>query len=238
MPGQPPVRGERTLPTVLITGANRGIGLEFARSFAVDGWEVHACCRSPEKATKLKEIGGKLSTHRLDVTDGLRAASLARELSEVSVDLLVNNAGLLGPASEFGKTDFDDWVDVLKVNCLAPLRMAERFAGHVAGSGRKQIANISSVMGSIAENGGGGRYIYRSSKAALNMVTKSLSVDLAEQGVTVVSFHPGWVQTDMGGEDAAVTAKDSVAGMRRILDRLTPEQSGHFFGFEGHELPW
>ncbi len=226
------------MPTVLITGANRGIGLEFARSFAVDGWEVHACCRSPDKAAKLKEIRGKLIPHRLDVTDGLRVAGLARELSETPIDVLLNNAGLIGGAAEFGKTDFDDWAEVLKVNSLAPLRMAERFVEHVAASDRKQIVNISSIMGSLAENSGGGRYVYRSSKAALNMVTKSLSVDLAPRNITVVSFHPGWVQTDMGGENATVTPKDSVAGIRRILDRLTIEQSGRFFAFDGPELPW
>ena len=226
------------MPTVLITGASRGIGLEFARSFAVDGWEVHACCRNPDKASKLKKIGGKIATHRLDVTDGLRVASLARELSETPIDLLINNAGLLGASSGFCGTDYDDWLDVLKVNTLAPLRMAERFAAHVAASGGKQIANISSVMGSIAETGEGGRYVYRTSKAALNMVTKALSLDLTDKGITVVSFHPGWVQTDMGGEEAAVAPKDSVAGMRRILERLTPAQSGRFFHFEGHELPW
>lgn len=226
------------MPTVLITGANRGIGLEFARSFAVDGWEVHACCRNPDKAAKLKAIGGNLVPHRLDVTDGLRVASLARELSETPIDILLNNAGLIGSSAEFGKTDFDDWSEVLKVNSLAPLRLAERFVEHVAGSDRKQIVNISSIMGSLAENSGGGRYIYRSSKAALNMVTKSLSIDLAPRGITTVSFHPGWVQTDMGGEDATVTPKQSVVGIRRVLDRLTLEQNGRFFEFEGQELPW
>ena len=170
------------MPTVLITGANRGIGLALARGYLAEGWRVLACCRSPDKARKLKEIRGTLIPHRLDVTDGLRVAGLARELSETPIDVLINNAGMVGGAAEFGKTDFDDWAEVLKVNSLAPLRMAERFVEHVAGSDRKQIVNISSIMGSLAENSGGGRYVYRSSKAALNMVTRSLSVDLAPRG--------------------------------------------------------
>lgn len=226
------------MPTVLLTGANRGIGLAFAETFVRDGWTLHACCRHPEKAKGLQELAGTTHLHRLDVTDGLQVASLARELRGESIDVLVNNAGVYGPRTGFGETDYDDWLDVLKVNTVAPLRMVERFVEHVAESERKLIVNISSVMGSIAENSGGGSYIYRSSKAALNMVVKGLSVDLAERGITVIAFHPGWVQTDMGGESAAVTPADSVAGMRAVIDRADQDDNGKFFNYQGNLLPW
>lgn len=226
------------MPNVLITGANRGIGLEFARSFAGDGWQVHACCRQPEKARALKEVGGDLSVHRLDVTDGLQVAGLSRELADETIDVLVNNAGVYGPRNTAGRIPFDQWAEVFEINAIAPLRVAQRFVEQVAASDRKLIVNVSSRMGSIAENSGGGEYIYRSSKAALNMVAKSLSIDLAGRGITVVLFHPGWVQTDMGGKEAAITPQDSVAGMRAVIERLTPAENGKFFNYDGSELPW
>ncbi len=226
------------MPTILITGANRGIGLEFCRSYAADGWQVHACCRHPEKAKALKNLDGDITRHRLDVTDGLRVAGLSRELAGEPIDLLLNNAGIYGPRVGFGETDYDDWAEVLKINTIAPLRMAERFVDQVAASERKIIASVSSLMGSIGRNEGGGKYIYRSSKAALNMVAKSLSVDLAPRGITVAVFHPGWVQTDMGGAEADVTTAESVAGMRKTLDRLTAADSGGFFNYDGTEIPW
>ena len=226
------------MPNVLITGANRGIGLEFARSFAADGWRVHACCRHPDKATELKALDGDVVRHRLDVTNGLQAASLARELADEPLDLLINNAGIYGPRDAFGQTDKEAWAEVFKVNTMAPMRMAERFADHLANGDRKLLANISSRMGSIAQYDGGGSYIYRSSKAALNMVGKGLAADLAPRGITVVMFHPGWVRTDMGGAEAELTPAESVAGMRKVLDQLTPADSGGFFGYDGSEIPW
>jgi len=226
------------VPTALITGANRGIGLAFARSFAADDWALHACCRQPEKAKDLKALKGGIALHCLDVTDGLQVASLAGALADTPIDVLINNAGIYGPRTGFGETDYDDWLEVLKVNTLAPLRMVERFVEHVENSERKLIVNISSVMGSVAENTSGGSYIYRSSKAALNMVTKGLSVDLARRGITVVAFHPGWVRTDMGGEGASVAPDDSVAGMRRVIDELTQNDSGGFFRYDGGRIAW
>lgn len=226
------------MPSVLITGANRGIGLEFARSFAADGWRVYACCRIPEKAKKLKAIEGDVQRHRMDVTDGLQVANLARDLTGVSIDLLINNAGIYGPRDGSDEIDFDKWGEVFQVNAIAPLRVARRMLEKVARSERKQIVNISSRMGSIGENTSGGQYIYRSSKAALNMVVKSLAVDLAGRGITVVAFHPGWVRTDMGGAGAAITPEASVAGMRRVIHGLTTADSGKFFNYDGSEIPW
>jgi len=226
------------MPTCLITGANRGIGLGFVRSLSADGWRVHACCRHPEKAADLKEVGPSVRVHRLDVTDNLRVASLSRELADEPIDLLINNAGVRGTDRPLGEYDYDEWLQVLAVNALSPMRMVESFAGHVAASRRKLIVNISSVMGSIAENESGGSYSYRTSKAALNMITKGLSVDLAARGICVVAFHPGWVQTDMGSASAPVDVEHSVRGMRKIIDRLGPDDSGRFLSFDNRPIPW
>ncbi len=226
------------MPSVLITGASRGIGLELVRSFAADGWRVHACCRIPEKAKKLKTIAGDVECHRADVTDGLQIANLARDLSGEPIDLLINNAGVYGPRDGSGKVAFDEWGEVFEVNSIGPLRVAQRFLKLVSKSERKQIVNISSRMGSVAENTGGGEYIYRSSKAALNMVVKSLAIELADRGITVIAFHPGWVQTDMGGAGAAITPEESVAGMRRVIEGLTLADNGRFFNYDGSGIPW
>ncbi|CAM9651990.1 unnamed protein product, partial [Ectocarpus fasciculatus] len=226
------------LPNVLITGANRGLGLEFVRSFAADGWRVHACARNVEKAKKVKALPGDVICHKLDVTNGLKVASLARELADEPLDLLINNAGVYGPRTGFGETDYEEWASVLQVNTMAPLRVVERFAGVLEKSAGKTIVNISSRMGSIASNSSGSSYIYRSSKAALNMVTRGLSVDLGPKGFTVISFHPGWVQTDMGGESADIPAEDSIAGMRKVIAGLTPEDNGKFFNYDGSEIDW
>lgn len=226
------------MPTALITGANRGLGLEFTRSFLADGWRVHACCRHLEKAKDLKALEGNIERHRMDVTDGLQVANLSRELVDEPIDLLLNNAGVYGPRKGFGETPFDEWEDVFRINTIAPLRMAERFAEQVASSERKAIVNISSKMGSVSLLQSSGSYFYRASKAALNMMTKGLSIDLAERGITVISVHPGWVQTDMGGGEADITPIESIAGIRSVIEGLTTEQSGMFFNYDGTELSW
>ncbi len=227
------------MPTVLITGANRGIGLQFARTYARDGWRVHGCCRHPDKATTLREdCGGELVTHRLDVTDGLRVRGLGREMSDEPIDLLINNAGVIGSRVGFGETDYDDWLEAFKANTLAPMRMVEAFVKSVTASERKLVVNISSKMGSIGSNVSADAHVYRTTKAALNMVTKCLANALGDQGVTVVSFHPGWVQTDMGGPDAAITVEQSVAGMRNVITSLDSSANGKFFNYDGEELPW
>ncbi|GAB4224424.1 MAG: SDR family oxidoreductase [Kiloniellaceae bacterium] len=226
------------MPNVLITGANRGIGLEFVKGFAADGWRVHACSRNVEKSKEVRSLGGDVVCHKLDVTNGLKVASLARELADEPLDLLINNAGIYGPRTGFGETDYDEWLSVLQVNTLAPLRMVERFAGLLEKSDGRTVVNISSIMGSIGNASSGGSYIYRSSKAALNMITKTLSNDLGERGFTVVSFHPGWVQTDMGGDEADIPPTEAVAGMRKVIAGLTTEDNGKFFNYDGTTLPW
>ncbi len=225
--------------TILITGANRGLGLEFVRSYAAEGWRVHACCRHPEKAKALSEIAGDVVVHKLDVTDGLRVAGLTRALADEPIDILINNSGVYNRAAgDFGQIDFDSWVEELKVNTVAPARMAERFVEQVAASERKLIVNISSGMGSIALTTSGDSIIYRSSKADLNMVVRCLAHTLAERGITMVAISPGWVTTDMGGAKADLTPADSIAKMRAVIDRLTLADTGRFFNHEGEERPW
>ncbi len=229
--------------TVMITGANRGIGLEFARQYSADGWRVHACCREPGRAEQLNRMArasdGRVTVHRLDVTDASAARALASELDDESIDVLINNAGVYGPERQpFGDINETEWVDVLRVNAIAPLKVSEAFVEHVARSRRKTIAVVSSLMGSIADNGSGGYYIYRSSKAAANIVTKSMAVDLKPRGIVAVVLHPGWVRTDMGGPSATTSPEQSVSGLRKVLDRLTPADSGRFYDYTGEALPW
>ena len=226
------------MPNVLITGANKGIGLAFAQSFAVDGWKVHACCRQPDKAKELKAIEGDVVLHKLDVSDGLQVAGLAREMVDDPIDILINNAGYFGPRLEFGEIDYEDWAYTFQINTMGPLRMVENFVEHLASSDRKLVVNVSSKMGSLTANETGGQYVYRSSKAALNAVTKSLSIDLKDKSVTVISVHPGHVQTDMGGEEAPVTIGKSVSGLRKLIAKITEEDTGQFFDFDGSNIPW
>ena len=221
------------MPTVLITGASRGIGREFARQYEADGWRVIATCRDPARSGLDGEV------HALDVTDPASVAALGDTLSGDTIDLLVNNAGIYGPRGvSFGGIDYDAWAEVLRVNTLGPLRVAEALAGQVAGSERKLMAFVSSKVGSIDDNSSGGGYIYRSSKTALNMAVKSLSIDFADRGVTCLLLHPGWVQTDLGGAGGLIDARTSVAGMRGVIERATTSDSGHFFNYDGQELPW
>jgi len=234
--------GERTLArsgNILITGAARGIGLEFARQYAELGWRVHAACREPKAAHGLLTLPGEVTVHKLDVTHPKQLTHLVRELEGEPIDLLINNAGIMGPRDRtFGTLDYDAWEEVLRVNTLAPIRVTEAFLDNIVASERKLIVSISSVFGSIGSNEDGGSYLYRSSKAALNAAMKSLAIDLRDQEATVVVLHPGWVRTDMGGTEAALSVEDSVAGMRALIDHLKPTQSGHFFGYDGGEIPW
>lgn len=230
--------------TLLITGANRGIGLEFTRQFAADGWRVLACCRHPDKSESLRQLATRypqhVVIHALDVAIRDQIERLAQALSGETIDLLINNAGVY-PASDkrgFGQTDYSEWMNAFDINAMAPLKMAESFSRQIARSKLKLIVTVTSQMGSIADNTSGGSYLYRSSKAAANMVMKSLAVDLKQSGITAVAFNPGWVKTDMGGPDAMISVEESVTGMRKVIGRLTLADSGKFIGNDGQEIPW
>ena len=229
---------------VLITGANRGLGLEFARQYAQAGWQVHACCRDPGHARELQDLaaqsGGSVSLHALDVADAGQITRLAAELASQPVDLLLNNAGVYPDArhSSMAAPTDEAWILGYRVNVIAPLKMALAFAPHLAHSRRKLVVNISSKMGSMGDNSSGGSYLYRSSKAALNAISKSLAVDLAPQGITVLVLHPGWVVTDMGGPNALISPAESVAGMRQVIEQAGPHLSGCFIDYAGKAVPW
>lgn len=230
--------------TALITGASRGIGLELARQYAADGWRVLACCRQPDGADALNKLAlqhpALVHIHQLDVTDLSQIDHLAKALADEPIDLLMNNAGVY-PDDDFkgfGHTDYAKWMHAFEVNTMGPLFMAEAFVKQVAKSEKKIIATISSMMGSVADNTSGGAYLYRSSKAAVNMVVKSLSLDLKDQGITAVVFNPGWVLTDMGGPNAMIPVEQSVSGLRKVIGKLTLADSGKFFNYDGQEIAW
>jgi len=227
------------MSTVLVTGAGRGIGLEFARQYAADGWTVLATVRDAAKGAALAALGRQVEVHLLDVSDRAAIAKLARELGDRAIDTLICNAGIYGdkPKQEFGAVDWAEWEAVLKTNVMAPLALAEAFVDHVARSERKLIVMMTSQMAST-EEASGGAYIYRSSKAALNNVTKNLAEDLASRGVTVVAMDPGWVKTDMGGTSAPLTPEYSVRNMRKIFAKAGRRQTGHYLRYDGATHPW
>ena len=231
------------MKTVLVTGANRGIGLEFARQYASEGWHVLAACRSPGTAQALQRLAhdmkDRLSVVEIDVTDGRSVTRAAAQVDEGAIDILINCAGVMGKSDEStGPIDYQDWRHVLDVNVMGPARMTEAFAGRVAQSSRRTIVTITSGMGSIADNTSGGYLPYRSSKAAVNMVTRCAAIDLARQRIICVVINPGWVKTDMGGPGATLTPEKSVTAMRAVIERLGPRDSGKFYNYDGDEYPW
>jgi NAD(P)-dependent dehydrogenase (short-subunit alcohol dehydrogenase family) len=231
------------MPSALITGANRGLGLEFARQYLADGWQVYAACRDPDSASELRRpadtSGHKLRILALDVTNPASIKTAAAELDGQAIDLLLNNAGVGGARGQtIGNIDYEAWAKVFDVNTIGPLRVSEAFVDHVARSERKLIVTLTSGMGSLADNTSGGAIPYRSSKAAVNMVMRSLAIDLAPCGITCVVVNPGWVRTDMGGPHATLTPAESVTRLRRLIENLGPAQSGKFFNYDGREYAW
>lgn len=227
------------MSTVFISGANRGLGFEFAKQYAADGWHVLAGCRNPDKAANLKALKG-VEVIALDVDDPASIAAAAKSLAGRTIDLLINNAGIFGSIVGDDKQTLENqtadmWIDVLRTNVIAPFEVTRAFLPLLKSG--SIVATVSSELGSI-EQSGGNMYAYRSSKAAVNMVGKSLAADLKPRGIIVVQLHPGWANTDMGGPAAPVNPVDSIAGLRKALAAVTPETSGHFLSFAGGELPW
>ena len=224
------------MTTIMITGASRGLGLEFARQFYSEECRVIATCRNPKKANELNAIGD-IDVHSLDVTDDKSVANLADKLRGENIDILINNAGVIGQRDGFGRLDYDIWAETMDTNVFGPMRVAEAFRDNVMNSEKKQMIFITSRMGSITE-AVPNAYVYRSSKAALNMAVKCLSVELGEQGLIAVLFHPGHVQTDMGGQAAPVTPQKSIEGMKNQIVALTHDDNGRFLSYDGHQIPW
>ncbi|HKU42736.1 MAG TPA: SDR family oxidoreductase [Polyangiales bacterium] len=230
------------MPSILITGANRGLGLEFAKQYAEAGYRVFATAREPDRATELASLAKRhtsLSVHALAPTDPNSVAALARELQGQPLDILLNNAGSMGPKQQsLGRIDYAGMLETFDINSIAPLRTAEAFLDNVSKSDRKLLVALTSGMGSIADTGGGS-YAYRASKAALNMIYRNLAQDLKARGVIAVVINPGWVQTDMGGPGAPLRPADSIADMRKVLDGLTLADSGTFLDYRaGKTWPW
>ena len=226
---------------VLVTGANRGIGLEFVRQYAGDGFRVIACCRDSLKATELTTLaassGGKVSVQTLDVSDFNQIERLASDLKDRAIDLLINNAGFY-PHGSFASINYDEWQKAFLINTMAPMKLVECFVEQVASSRWRKIVTLSSKMGSIADNDSGGSYPYRTSKAAVNMVMKNLAIQLKPRGIATCTLHPGWVKTDMGGANALIDVQQSVSGMRAVIDRLSTDNTGRFIAYDGQEIPW
>lgn len=241
------------MPTVLITGANRGVGLEFTRQYAADGWDIIACCRQPTKADKLQALARtdkKIRIQPLDVADFKAVTALAGTLKDTPLDLLINNAGVFSglgfsysegrkvdDSQEFGSLDSEAWDRVLRTNTIAPIMMTQAFVPHLAKGKDSKAIMISSGMGSI-EKMGPGYIAYCTSKAALNAAMRNIAHNLKQQKIAAACFHPGWVQTDMGGTHAQVKPEDSVSGMRKVIAGLTLKQTGQFINYKGEILPW
>lgn len=238
------------MTTMLITGANRGLGLDFVRRLAPEGWQIHACCRDPAKAVQLLAMAKEydVTLHALDVADFDQIDVLKKALGNAPIDVLLNNAGIMETSQRtlsldhtnqmFETLDEDEWMAVMRVNTMAPMRMCEVFVDNVTASDRKQVLMMSSIVGSIGSNSTSRWYHYGTSKTALNMVMRSLAADLRDRGITVISLHPGWTQTDMGGPEAALTIDQSVNGMVELLKKLTPADSGRFIAWNGEDVPW
>lgn len=227
-----------------MTGANRGIGLELVRQLRDRGDHVEACARSPERARELQALAGdRVRIHALDVTNAAAVRAVANALAEVALDLVLNVAGVYGgPRQSLAQMADDlelrDVADTFDVNAMGALRVAVAFLPHLRRGKVKKLVHLTSGLGSISDNTSGGFYAYRMSKAALNMMSRSLAVDLAPDGIASYVINPGWVQTDMGGTGAPTPVADSVRGILREIDRATLDDSGEFLNWRGNRYAW
>ena len=225
----------------MIASANRGLGFEFARQYAADGWHVFAACRNPQSARNLLVLADSslVQVVAMNVTDAASIRKAGSSIGDKPIDLLLNTAGIVGlPNQTAGHVNYDSWAEVLNVNTMGPLRVTEQFVDNVARSTRKLIVTITSGMGSLTDNTSGGSIAYRSSKAAVNMVMRSVAIDLASRGICCVVVNPGWVKTDMGGPNASIAPAESISAMRRLIESLRPNHSGRFYNYDGREYPW
>jgi NAD(P)-dependent dehydrogenase (short-subunit alcohol dehydrogenase family) len=242
------------MPSALITGANRGIGLEFVRQYLSEGWHVYAACRDPERADRLqamaKGAGGRLQLLRINVTDTDEVMAAAERIKDKPLEVLINNAGLVEPIfygsgayegkddPDLRNYDYDGWLDVLNTNLLGSARVCGAFVDNLAAGQRPVAVMMASTLASISSTWQSGRYAYRTSKAALNMLTRSAGEWCQSKGIILVSISPGWTQTDMGGPKATNTVDQSVGGVRNVIAKLTAADAGKFFNFNGEVLPW
>ncbi len=225
-----------TARCVLITGANRGLGLEFAKQYADAGWDVIGTARKPDEAAELRATGATIL--QLDVTDDDAVKRMAKQLDSRAIDLLIHNAGIGSRAPSLSDIDIEQTARVLDVNLLGPMRVTTALLPNLRAGSGKTIVSISSALGSLERNTSGRYYGYRESKAGLNMFMRSLAAELQPDGFTCIAMSPGWVRTDMGGAGASLSPEQSITGMRAVIADLTPEKTGRFFNHDGEELPW
>ena len=230
------------MKNILITGANRGLGLGFAKKCLKKNVHVLATVRDIKGSKELlalkERFPDNLEIFELDLLKKKAGYTLANFLGDRPIDILINNAGVGSTNQHFEAVSPKPWLEVLKVNLIAPLMITQSIINNVKKGSDKKIYFLSSQLGSIGDNASGGMYIYRSSKTGLNQVVKSLSVDLKPQGITVVSLHPGWVKTDMGGPNAPVSIDESIEGMTQVIHTTDIRDTGRFLNYDGKELPW
>jgi NAD(P)-dependent dehydrogenase (short-subunit alcohol dehydrogenase family) len=221
------------MPTILITGANRGVGRALAKAYSADGWTVWAACRDPAAAPV-----EAARSFALDIADEDSFSALSAAIGDSPIDLLWNNAGVyLDKGRGLDDVCVDDWLATFRINTVGPVHLAWMLRRNVAASEKRIMAFTTSRMGSIAQNSGGS-YLYRSSKAALNMAVDSLTKEVSTLGIKTVLLHPGWVRTEMGGPSAAIDGETSAAGLKTVVDGLHNDQSGAFLNFDGSSFPW
>ena len=227
---------------ILITGANRGLGLEFVERYLESGDDVIATYRNEETSFELIKMSNERSNLKLlhlDVSSKKSLNSFAENLGDSTIDIFINNAGVYGPRnSSFGNVDEENWIPAIKINAIAPILLTQLIIKNIRSGADKKLIFVTSKMGSIDDNKGGGAYVYRSSKTALNAVVKSLSVDLENEGIVVALIHPGWVKTDMGGPNALIDKDTSVRGMTEVISNLDISSTGNFYNYDGSIIPW
>jgi NAD(P)-dependent dehydrogenase (short-subunit alcohol dehydrogenase family) len=247
-------QGFAVMPVLLITGANRGLGLEFVRQFLGDGWDVIATCRDPNKADELtalgREHGDKLIVDTMDVNEDQSVYGLADKLDGRQVDLLINNAGMVDKEAygsgayeghddpDLKNYDFDQWLDVIKTNLMSPARVTAAFRPHLERGTNPIVVMVGSTLSSVALTTDPGRYSYRTSKAALNSLMRGMGAWLKTRGITCLTISPGWTRTEMGGPKAKNSVEQSVIGVRKVIAGITPKDAGKFYDYDGSEIPW
>jgi len=228
------------MPSILISGSSRGLGLEFARQYARDGWRVYATCRNPEQADRLHALGAaNISLHQLDVSSEESIRTLAAEMHGVPIDIVLANAGINEPRAVTPETvTRADWLDVINVNTFAPLALVGALKANLLAGEQKKAVAMSSLMGSIGSNTWGTQYVYRASKSALNALWRNLSVDWKPDGIICALMRPGFVKTEMTNFTGDLLPEETVTGMRAVLSGLTMAGSGCYHSYDGTQLPW
>lgn len=235
------------MPALIITGANRGLGLEFVRQYAEDGWDIVAISRKSSSELDALAQQHPIQVVQADLVDDASLADAVGQIQVDAIDLLINNAGTMGDGSfaetgfnykSFGTFDRDEWLRVFDINVCTPMALTELLVGKLEAAKNAVVVTLSSMLGSNALNTMGNSYAYRASKAAVNSIMKSMGVNLRDRGITCVALHPGWVRTELGGPDAQLDPVESVQEMKEAISNLTLDDAGRFLAWDGKEMPY